>query len=155
MSPRTRGWTTRPSFVRGDKMEMPGSGRYRGNPVDSTVSRRECEGTKAYKGVIRICPFVPPPALKAMFPTLMPKKSSPIYFSGRSHIGTIYMGADKIQRWLIKIFPFFRLHDVSIGSNDSNLHERCNPSTIILSLAEGKKARLCQKWDTFHFLYSM
>lgn len=73
MSPRTRGWT--PSFVRGDKMEMPGSGRYRGNPVDSTVSRRECERTRAYKGAIRICPFVLPPALKAMFPTLMPKKT--------------------------------------------------------------------------------
>lgn len=150
MSPRTRGWT--PSFVRGDKMEMPGSGRYRGNPVDSTVSRRECERTRAYRGAIRICPFVLPPALKAMFPTLMPKKKLPDLFLRTIALRNgIYMSADKIRRWLIKIFPFFRLHDVSIGSNDSNLHERCNPSTIISSPAEEKKNEILSEMRYISF----
>lgn len=87
--------------------------------------------TKANKGVIRICPFVLSSALKAMFPTLMPKK--PRFISPGDHASEQYIGADKIQRWLMKSSPFSvtrRFHRFVRGRR----YARCNtyPSTIIL-----------------------
>lgn len=76
--------------------------------------------TKANKGVIRICPFVLPSALKAMFPTLMPKK--PRFISPGDHASERYISAPiKSSGVTDEIFPFFRLHDVSIGSNVVNV----------------------------------
>lgn len=74
--------------------------------------------TKANKGVIRICPFVLPSVLKAMFPTLMPKK--PRFISPGDHASERYISAPIKSSGDWWNLPFFRLHDVSIGSNVVN-----------------------------------
>lgn len=131
MSPRyVWGWT-RPSLVCGIKWKCLAAGGIEETPR-IRLFRGGSARTKANKGVIRICPFVLPPALKAMFPTLMPKKA-PIYFSGRSRIGTIHIGADKIQRWLMKSSLFSTTRRFHRFERDM-CYARCNayPLTIIL-----------------------
>jgi len=71
-----------------NKMEMPGSGRYRGNPADSTVSRRECEN-ESEQGSHPDLPLCTTARTESNVSYSYAKKA-PIYFSGRSRIGTIY-----------------------------------------------------------------
>ena len=66
------GWT-HPSLMCGIKWKCLAAGGTGETPRIRHFRGRSTR-TKANKGVIRICPFVLPPVLKAMFPTLMPKK---------------------------------------------------------------------------------
>lgn len=131
------GW--RVPLVCGIKWKCLAAGGIGETPRISTVSRRECEN-ESEQGSHPDLPLCTTVRTESNVSYSYAKKA-PIYFSGRSRIGTIYIGVDKIQRWLMKSSLFFLATRCFHRFKCDTRYARCcaYSLTIILLLRENSR----------------